>query len=144
MKQANLRAIMDEIREEHGRLTPPIVLAVASDPTHPLHHRFEWDDTVAGERYRLQQAHGLITEVRVEYRAASGSVEAVRAFHAIRAADRSEYDYQPIEDVMSDPLRRKILMADMKRQIDELVARYERIDEFWQSLRKVARRKKAS
>jgi hypothetical protein len=33
----------------NGVLNPRVVLDTARDPTHVLHHYFEWDDAIAGE-----------------------------------------------------------------------------------------------
>lgn len=56
-----------EIAAAHGGvLTPEDTVAAAADPAHILHPRFEWDDTEAAHRYRLDQARALIRAVRVE------------------------------------------------------------------------------
>lgn len=146
-----LRSILNEIREDYGRLTPAIVLSEARKPEHPLHAyaAFKWDDdAAAAEAYRLQVARELIRVVRVSYKAtdeAGGeTVRSVRAYHALPTADRDEFEYDPIDEVLADPMKRRILMRDMERQIDELVGRYEHFKEFWDLMRKISRRKKAS
>lgn len=52
------------IAEQHGQLTPEIILEQASDPEHELHQFFIWDDTEAARRYRLNQARGMILSVK--------------------------------------------------------------------------------
>lgn len=47
-------------------VTPENVLKVAKDPNTELHKNFEWDDTVAANKYRLQQARMLITMLVVK------------------------------------------------------------------------------
>lgn len=49
-----------------GVLQASDLVAVASDDTHPLHDLFEWDDSLAAQKYREAQARILITVVRVE------------------------------------------------------------------------------
>lgn len=137
-----LRDILREIAEENGgRLTPPLVLAYARDPASPLHHRFEWEDTVAAEQWRLAQARALIQKVRVVYATGADGPKRVRAFHAVRAVDETEFNYEDVEDVMADAFKRKLVMREMERQIAELVARYEHFNEFWQQIRRLSRRK---
>ena len=51
--------------EIQGRLTPDAVVLAASDPDHPLHLDFEWDDDVAAAKYRVEQARSLIRAVRL-------------------------------------------------------------------------------
>lgn len=48
-----------------GTLTPKAVVEDARDPDSPLHEHFDWDDTSAAERYREEQARGLIRQVKV-------------------------------------------------------------------------------
>lgn len=46
-------------------LTPQVVVEEARDVSHPWHPEFTWDNTVAAERYRLDQARSLIARVRI-------------------------------------------------------------------------------
>jgi len=48
-----------------GKLTPKEVVEAARNPKHPLHSQFDWDNTVAGEKWRIQQARLLINQVEV-------------------------------------------------------------------------------
>ncbi len=41
------------------------LLEVARSESHPLHNEFEWDDSVAGEKYRLSQAAHMIRNVQI-------------------------------------------------------------------------------
>jgi hypothetical protein len=138
---SDLRAELEAIKAKEGRLTPRLVLETAKDKAHPLHSRFEWDNAVCGERYRLIQAQDLITQVKVTYTTRSGESRSVRGFHAIRATDADEYEYDSGEDVLADPFKRKVVLRDMERQVNELVARFEHFQEFWALMRKVSRRK---
>jgi hypothetical protein len=49
--------------ERRGLLQPFDVVEAARDPGSPLHDSFEWNDSVAAERYRLEQARRLIRTV---------------------------------------------------------------------------------
>lgn len=44
----------------HGVLSAEIVLGAATSTRSPLHKYFEWDDSEAARKYRLQQATNLI------------------------------------------------------------------------------------
>lgn len=50
---------LNELHKKSGRITPDIVLQDAEDETSPLHGYFEWDDSVAGHAYRIDQARTL-------------------------------------------------------------------------------------
>lgn len=60
---------LQELCDRNGaRLTPDAVLADASDPESPLHEHFEWDDSKAAAKHRLDQARSLIRSVKVVVR----------------------------------------------------------------------------
>lgn len=125
------------IRDANGGvLTPEIVVDVARNPEHPLHSRFEWDDSVAAERYRRDQAHVLIQKAKVAFQpqGEAGPPRLARAFVAIRAADGHVYD--PVEEVAQDPLRRKMALADMEREWKALRRKYEEFAEFLDMIRR--------
>jgi len=137
---SDLRTELENIKTKYGRLTPKLVLEEARDPSHPLHARFEWSDAIAAERYRLDQARELLSLVKIQYVSATGETKMVRQFHAIRASDDDEFTYEDAADIARDPFMRKLLLREMTRDIAELVARYEGLQEFWQELRKLRRK----
>lgn len=49
-----------------GRLTPEAVIEDARSPKSPLHDQFEWDDSVAAQHWRTEQARQLIRSVTVQ------------------------------------------------------------------------------
>ena len=51
--------------EDDGRVTPERVVEVASDPDNPLHRLFDWNDSSAARKFRLDQARSLIRSVEV-------------------------------------------------------------------------------
>lgn len=125
---SDLRAELLAIREQAGRLTPLAVVEAATPEDHPLHHRFEWDDKVAGHKYRLAQARELIRIVRERYVDKAGGSESVRFFHAI--PDEQGMAYQPLEDVVENDIATKVLLQSMEREWRSLLKRYQRFSEF--------------
>lgn len=132
---SGLRDELLAVRSQHGQLTPQLVVDTARDPQHPLHSRFEWNDAVAGEAWRRQQAHELIRKAKVVYREASDAEpeKSVRAFVAIRAEEGHVFD--PVEEVAEDPFRRKLALADMEREWKALYRRYQEFGEFLDMVR---------
>jgi len=131
---SGLREQLQAIYDQHGRLTPAIVVEEARAPDHPLHHELEWDNEIAGEAYRLQQAHELIQRVRIAYKTAPGGERrSLRAFQAVRGEDG--YRYEPTERVVHDPFLSRLVMADMEREWRQLKRRYEHFAEFWDLIR---------
>ena len=107
---------LQSLYDEHGTLTPSLVVAAAVDPSHELHPRFVWDDSEAAKRYRLVQASGLIRSVHIRIdRGEDSEPVRVRAFVADREMSLSQESpdsedlcgtYRPVEEVVaSDVLR---------------------------------------
>lgn len=131
----SLRDQLQAVYDEHGRLTPQAVVDTARTEDHPLHDRFEWDNQVAGEAYRLDQARRLIRSVRVTYREADEreAARTVRAFHAVR--DEQGTAYRPVEEIRDNPLLAKLVLQDMERQWKQLMRQYGHLDEFSRMVR---------
>jgi hypothetical protein len=59
-KQVVVEKALDAIYEKHGTLSTELVIEEAKDPNHKLHRFFDWDDEVAGKKWRETQAYALI------------------------------------------------------------------------------------
>lgn len=119
---------LQAIRDERGALTPALVVEAARDPEHPLHSRFEWDDTAAAEKWRLEQASQLLRVVRLP--AENGRPSDLRAFVAVKGAETHQADYVPTAEAMSDEFARRLVLRDMEREWKALKRRYEHMREF--------------
>lgn len=129
---SDLRAALQAIYDRRGELSPAAVVDEARDPGHELHDRFEWNNAVAGESWRRQQARQLIRSVNVVYREADElhAERSVRAFHAV--STESGHTYKPVDEVVADEFLTRLVMRDMERDWKTLRRRYERFSEFWQ------------
>ena len=126
----NLREELDRIRSQHGRLTPAVVVDEARSPDHPLHSRFEWDDAVAGEKYRLVQAQQLIRTVKVTMPATvdRGPVS-LRAYYSV-PSELGGNEYLPGEEVAADPIISALVLRNMRREFEQLQTQYGHLSEF--------------
>lgn len=70
--------IVEMSDDRGGELPPKDVVDRARDRQSVLHSYFEWDDKVGGEKYRLQQARHLISQVRVKIHTPTAVLEAPR------------------------------------------------------------------
>ena len=127
---ANLRDHLLAIRDQHGALTPVLIVEAASDPEHPLHSRFDWDDTSAGHKYRLEQAGTLLRVVPLPK--SPSQPHDLRAFVAVKGKDSHRADYIPTETAMADDFTRRLVLADMEREWKSLKRRYQHMAEFAQ------------
>ncbi len=118
---------LQAIRDEHGTLTPALIVDVARDETHPLHSRFEWDDSIAAEKWRHTQAGELL---RVTFRPMAGKPHELRAFSAIRGENTPTSDYIPTGEALADPFTAQLLLRQMKRDWQTFKRRYDHMAEF--------------
>lgn len=126
----SLREQLQTIYDDHGRLTPAIVVDVARAKDHPLHSMvFNVPKGEAAERYYLSRASEIICSVRVVYRKQDTDQRIdVRAFHAVTGPEG--HSYEPVDAVVNDPLLLALVLRDMERQWRELHGRYSQFKEF--------------
>lgn len=92
--------------ESRRSVTAQEVVAEARPVDSPMHCRFEWDDTVAGERWREEQARGWLRTITMKVRPAESEPLRVRALVAVSAPisdDKVETRYMPTLEARQDP-----------------------------------------
>jgi hypothetical protein len=79
---------VEDVSARNGGVCPSWALVDEARPEgSPLHRMFEWDDLVAAEAHRRNQARQHIRELRI-VKESEGGEELVQAFvHVIRVAD---------------------------------------------------------
>lgn len=81
---------LERIEGLYGSLTPEFVLD-ASRPKHAVLHRlFEWDDTVAAEHYRLQQARTILNNIEVTI-VSNGQPKQIAVYEVIKHPAGQQY-----------------------------------------------------
>jgi len=109
--------VLSDIHRRHGLLDAETVVAEARPKNSPLHRYFDWDNKVAGERWRLEQARQLIRRAVIVI----GEPETkCRAFVHVRSAN----SYEPVEDVWSSPSWAAEVEATFRRDADAFAARW--------------------
>lgn len=130
---ADLRSVLTSHYKKHGELTPQIVVDEARPDCAPLHDRFEWDNDVAGEKYRIVQAQQLIRSVQIEFvDNRTGEKKYVRGFHSLREAGQESGGYAPVQEVVQDEMTLKLLLRQCEREIADLKRKYGHLAEFAQ------------
>ena len=73
------------LAQEHGGVCPTAALVdAARQPTSPLHGLFQWDDAVAAEGYRRDQARQHIRELRIVEAGDDGEQRLQAFVHVVR------------------------------------------------------------
>lgn len=129
-KHANPQKIgeaLAKISKAHGgRLKKQAVVdAARGNRSHPVHLHLDWNDKIAGEKWRCEQASEIIRLiVRIRDDAADDG-KADRAFLPIR--DKEGYSYRTVEDVLGSRDLQLALMQSALRDLQGFEARYEEL-----------------
>jgi hypothetical protein len=106
---------LESIRVSTGQLIPENIVSAASSKENPLHVAFEWDDSVAGHKFRLHQASQLtrsITIIREEH------PQPFRFFTLVRDDNQPRASYLPTETVVKRPDLYEDGLARLKRELE--------------------------
>jgi hypothetical protein len=107
-------------RTGKGLLTAEAVVEAARNERSPLHGEFEWDDSAAAHRYRIEQARGLIRRFPIQYR----EVERETRTYEVRSAvpqfsphpePGDSQGYADTADLLAGPNRDPLLAAELRR-----------------------------
>lgn len=110
--------------ESKGQLTPQKLVDVSRPEDAPLHDAFEWDDSVAAEKYRENQGRYLIRSIEVVYK----SDETTRAFVTLQRT-ASDHEYHSIDAVLKNSNDTEQLLAQAKRELDAFKRKYAQLNQ---------------
>lgn len=121
-----IRAEIDELAaQSDGTITPEALVEYArNNPLSALHRCFEWDDAAAGERWRLEQASGLIRRYKVKVEGASGDEVKVRAFVSLPSDRGSDHLYRSVVRVLSDEDQIAEMVSAAKMELQAFCTKY--------------------
>lgn len=126
-------------KRDGGLLRPQAVVDEARKEASPLHSAFEWDDAIAGEKYRLGQAQKLIRSFRVIQDDGDGSFE--RPVFVGLSVDRTENSsnnpYRLADDIKTRPDLLAVAERDALEQLRGLKDRYahlKRLRDIWDAI----------
>ena len=103
---------IEKIRKRDGSVTTAAVVKAARPKNSPLHKCFQWDDSIAAEKYRQYQAGAIIRHLQVRHEDAPKTPTRAYEHVSVTEDDGTEKRaYQDIETIMSDPISRDELLA---------------------------------
>ena len=122
-KIQNIKAELEIIRAKNGGiLSPEKVVEYARDKKTALHGQFVWDDSTAGELYRIQQAAGLIRRIKVEIIANPKTKEVVRIREYVSLPQDRKRDggYRQIEEVYTEDDKRLQFIESVRSEFQAI------------------------
>jgi hypothetical protein len=134
---------LNTLVKEHGVLSPALVVDAARPANAPLHPAFEWDDHVAAESYRREQARHIIHHLRVEVSSENPRPQFVNVvLKEPKEVQPSPYvkqleqkiavpsrGYMPLESVLADPVLRARVLQDALNAFVSLRRKYAALKE---------------
>ena len=114
------------IAERDGCCTPAALVELARPKAHPLHSAFEWNNRIAAEQWRVQQARQAINSVRCVN--AEGKAEEAPAFVHIQVEGNGE-GYAPLSVALTIPYQSAYVVEEALAALRGIRRRYQSISE---------------
>lgn len=111
--------VMDRLAEE-DRLNAQELVEESRPEDAPLHQEFEWDDTIAAEKYREEQAGALIRHLTVKIEANNQEYPTRQYF----MVQKEMNTYEPIHVILRDEDKTAMLLEQAKREMQAFKAKY--------------------
>lgn len=115
-------AALRALESAAGRLAPADVVEAARDPQSPLHSHFEWDDTDAARKYRLDQARTLIRSVKIEVTVREVPLSVV-SYVRDPDANTREAGYCSVTQLRSEEDAARAAIVDEMKRVSSAVSR---------------------
>ncbi len=110
----------------NGHVTAPEVVEDARPADAQLHRLFEWDDSVAGEKFRIEQARHVIRSVHPVHVDAQGHPRPVLGWVHVDLPDEGPC-YVSTARAVSEPELQEQVEADAIKAFEALSLRYEHL-----------------
>ena len=106
-------AEMERIEARDGQVTSKSLLDAGRPEESVLHSLFEWDDSKAAEKWRLQQSRQIMSCLTIVYEQVDSDQETVKSIE-VRAfqntSEEREGRFLHVQDVMETPEYREIVL----------------------------------
>ena len=127
--KVDAQVVGEMLEDMHNRgieVTPEVLLDASRDVNSPTHNEFEWDDSVAAEKYRVEQARLLIAHVRIVREDNPTQNYKERGFVPVPGA-RSVY--VPLQTALDKEEYKKHLLKQAANDAQVFLAKYRRLEE---------------
>lgn len=133
--KADPQKVWDELQNIGKEYTPQDVLDYAKDPESELHKCFDWDDTIAAEKWRKQQARWVCNSLVVTV------IEEERPQVTFRVIqhDTEDKTYRPVTYTVRNEDQYGRLLEMAKRELKAFKERYEEIIELRNVIEEIER-----
>lgn len=123
--RGNAEAVYHEIQTLGNSYTPDDIVELAKDESTELHKCFEWDDTIAAEKWRRHTARLICCSLQVVVE----KEEKEPVTYRLIQNDRSEQAYKPVTMTVRNDAEYDRLLKQAKLELKAFKERYKKITE---------------
>lgn len=120
---------MERLESEHGQITANMLLDSARSSESRIHNYFEWNDSIAAEKFRLRQASYFICALAI----AEQPSENLKVNTPIRAymnvGTRSNGEFVNTKAAISDESMREIVLKNALEELKRAQSKYRGLSE---------------
>ena len=122
----------EKIEKKDGTITKESVVETAKSEKNPMHELFEWDDEIAGEKYRIHQA-GYLIRMLVKVAANEPGEEVkkpIRAFVSVKPTSYTKKgEFIDTFKALSQEDTRKVVLQNALKELIAFKTKYETFSE---------------
>ena len=128
--------VLEAIEQRDGEVTSKAFLDESRPEDSATHSLFEWNDSVAAEKYRLQQAGHIINQLEIEFvcdetTSEKKEIEIVPAFvNTLPKSPMASARFLNVRTAMDDEETRSIVLANAMRELKAFHRKYANISAF--------------
>ena len=120
--------VMEMLEERDGSATAESFLEVSRPEDSETHSLFEWDDSVAAEKYRLDQSRRTINDLRVVY--VTSEKEEVKVTAFINTSEKNDKaNYENVVQALSNEGKKEVILNRLRGELNAFVVRNQHIEE---------------
>ena len=129
VKAPVVHVALEQIRKQNDGVLKPVDVVDAARPVgHPLHPCFTWDNELAAEKHRQNEARAIIRSIRVIDHAKPDTEPAPVYLH-VQADEPRAQRYLPTVQVMADEELRGRVLEEARVQLNALRKRFAHLQE---------------
>lgn len=121
--------VMEEIEARDGEVTKEAFLEASRPEDSPTHKCFEWDDSVAAEKYRLNQAYHVILDLEVTVAEDTSGSRTPAYVNVIQKTSSESAKYKSIDIAMSDDEMRMNVIRNALSEFEKTKVKYSHLVE---------------
>lgn len=123
--------MIESIEDRDGSVTPQSFLEASRPEDSPTHGAFEWDDSVAAEKYRLTQSRHIINNVTVRIISDDNTKPEERHVAFVNTTDgrHNPAHYKSVNVALADEESRDIVLRNALSELEAFQRKYASLTE---------------